>query len=219
VREGKTNYVSTSAFLAAFGHRGQEIPEFFKTYDVRSFAHVLPLRLADWVCRRSSSRRSAASRASPSRRPSPSPKPLLRALARPPARSPRLPRTKRTRRWRPARVRSKPSICVCLDQQKFLLRHVIYLYQPPCTNSYVITPQAFAAEWRFDLNGPWPRRKRSPTFARRRPRDAGRGSFYPANPTQMVWIHSRDRGFAPRKARGTETSHLGPASDEVMRLP
>ncbi|EIN05646.1 NAD(P)-binding protein [Punctularia strigosozonata HHB-11173 SS5] len=32
VREGKTNYVSTSAFHAIFGHRGQEPAEFFKVY-------------------------------------------------------------------------------------------------------------------------------------------------------------------------------------------
>ncbi|KAJ7844704.1 NAD(P)-binding protein [Mycena leptocephala] len=32
VREGKTNYVSTSAFQAIFGHRGQELSEFFQAY-------------------------------------------------------------------------------------------------------------------------------------------------------------------------------------------
>lgn len=34
VREGKTAYVSNSAFQAIFGHRGQEIPDFFKVYEV-----------------------------------------------------------------------------------------------------------------------------------------------------------------------------------------
>ncbi|KAJ7137361.1 hypothetical protein C8R43DRAFT_1238895 [Mycena crocata] len=32
VREGKTNYVSTAAFEAIFGHRGQELSEFFQAY-------------------------------------------------------------------------------------------------------------------------------------------------------------------------------------------
>jgi uncharacterized protein YbjT (DUF2867 family) len=32
IREGKTNYVATAAFQAIFGHRGQELPDFFKTY-------------------------------------------------------------------------------------------------------------------------------------------------------------------------------------------
>ncbi|KAJ7055526.1 NAD(P)-binding protein [Mycena amicta] len=32
VREGKTNYVSNSAFYAIFGHRGQEPSEFFQAY-------------------------------------------------------------------------------------------------------------------------------------------------------------------------------------------
>ncbi|KAJ7477917.1 hypothetical protein B0H11DRAFT_2028734 [Mycena galericulata] len=32
VRAGKTNYVSTSAFQALFGHRGQEVAEFFRAY-------------------------------------------------------------------------------------------------------------------------------------------------------------------------------------------
>ena len=36
VRQGKTNYTATTAFLAYFGHRGQEPTEFFKTYSVRS---------------------------------------------------------------------------------------------------------------------------------------------------------------------------------------
>ena len=36
VREGKTNYTATTAFLAYFGHRGQEPTEFFKTYSVCS---------------------------------------------------------------------------------------------------------------------------------------------------------------------------------------
>ncbi|KAJ7215243.1 hypothetical protein C8J57DRAFT_1255524 [Mycena rebaudengoi] len=32
VCEGKTNYVSNSAFQAIFGHRGQELSEFFQAY-------------------------------------------------------------------------------------------------------------------------------------------------------------------------------------------
>ncbi|KAJ6577825.1 hypothetical protein B0H19DRAFT_1253131 [Mycena capillaripes] len=32
VREGRTNYVSNSAFQAIFGHRGQELSEFFQAY-------------------------------------------------------------------------------------------------------------------------------------------------------------------------------------------
>ncbi len=34
VREGKTNYTATSAMLAYFGERGQEMSEFFTTYSV-----------------------------------------------------------------------------------------------------------------------------------------------------------------------------------------
>ena len=36
MREGKTNYTATTAFLAYFGHRGQEPTEFFQTYSVGS---------------------------------------------------------------------------------------------------------------------------------------------------------------------------------------
>jgi hypothetical protein len=40
VREGKTNYVATSAFLGCFGHRGQELSEFFKVYAVRCLCRI-----------------------------------------------------------------------------------------------------------------------------------------------------------------------------------
>ena len=61
VHEGKTNYTATTAFLAYFGHRGQEPSEFFKTYSVR-FNQVnssTALWIADVALfRRSSSQRS-----------------------------------------------------------------------------------------------------------------------------------------------------------------
>lgn len=41
VRAGKTNYVSTTAMLAFFGHHGQEPTEFYKTYSVRAHAFCL----------------------------------------------------------------------------------------------------------------------------------------------------------------------------------
>jgi hypothetical protein len=34
VREGKTNYVSSLAFMQIFGEKPQELPEFFKAYSV-----------------------------------------------------------------------------------------------------------------------------------------------------------------------------------------
>jgi hypothetical protein len=34
VRAGKTAYVSNAAFQLAFGHRGQELPDFFEVYSV-----------------------------------------------------------------------------------------------------------------------------------------------------------------------------------------
>ncbi|KAH9856087.1 NAD-P-binding protein [Lenzites betulinus] len=40
VRAGKTNYTSTTAMLAFFGHRGQEPSEFFKTYSVSLTAAI-----------------------------------------------------------------------------------------------------------------------------------------------------------------------------------
>jgi hypothetical protein len=40
VREGKTNYVATSAFLGCFGHRSQELSEFFKVYAVRCLCRI-----------------------------------------------------------------------------------------------------------------------------------------------------------------------------------
>jgi hypothetical protein len=40
VREGKTNYVATSAFLGCFGHRGQELSEFFKVYAVGCLCRI-----------------------------------------------------------------------------------------------------------------------------------------------------------------------------------
>jgi hypothetical protein len=55
IREGKTNYTATAAFQAIFGHRGQEVTEFFKVYEVSSAACSVLCYPSHIICRRSSS--------------------------------------------------------------------------------------------------------------------------------------------------------------------